>query len=123
MKRELRNTKNNYNGKEKKAFIFTRGYFSAYGEVDERLKQDTDGGEPRGYRPIEAESRVYETGRGGESTQKEEITPRHSIHSADSNVTGAHITEETIRTYMKRGHQVAKANIRKRYKAYRDVVC
>lgn len=35
-------------------------------------------------------------------------------NSADSYVTGAHITEETIRTYMKRWHQVVKANIRKR---------
>ena len=74
-------------------------------------------------RPSEAESRVYEVGRGCESTQKEEVTLRHSIHSADSYVTGTHITEETIRTFMKRGHQVTKANIRKRYKAYRDVVC
>lgn len=46
---------------------------------------------------------------------------RYSIHSADSYATGTHITEETIRAYMKRGHQVTKANIRKRYKAYRDV--
>jgi hypothetical protein len=75
------------------------------------------------HRPNEAGYGVYEAGRGGEGTQKEEVTPRHSIHSADSYATGARITEETIRTYMKRGHQVAKANIRKRYKAYRDVVC
>lgn len=72
-------------------------------------------------RPSKAESRVYETGRGGESTQEKEVTPRHSIHSADSYATGARITEETIRTYMKRGHQVTKVNIRKKYKAYRDV--
>lgn len=113
--------KNNYNGKEKKAFIITREHLPANGEVYERLKQNTDGGEPRRYRTISTESRVYETGRGGESTQEKEVTPRHSIHSADSYVTGAHITEETIRAYMKRGHQVTKANIRKKYKAYRDV--
>lgn len=75
------------------------------------------------HRPNEAGYGVYEVGRGGEGTQEKEVTPRHSIHSADSYATGARITEETIRTYMKRGHQVTKANIRKRYKAYRDVVC
>lgn len=54
-----------------------------------------------------------ESGNSNESGNKE-LDYRHSIHSADSYVTGAHITEETILTYMKRGHQVAKANIRKR---------
>lgn len=53
------------------------------------------------------------SGNSNESGNKE-LDYRHSIHSADSYVTGARITEETIRTYMKRGHQVAKANIRKR---------
>lgn len=54
-----------------------------------------------------------ESGNSNESGNKE-LDYRHSIHSVDSYATGAHITEETIRTNMKRGHQVAKANIRKR---------
>ena len=42
-------------------------------------------------------------------------SPRLSIREVD-------VTEEMVRVYMKRQHQINKANIRKRYKTLRDVV-
>ena len=64
-------------------------------------------------RPIEAESRVYETGRGGEGSQ-EEVNSRYALLSAP-------ITEEEqIRIYLRQKHLKNKEDIRKKYRAYRS---
>ncbi|MBO7313547.1 MAG: hypothetical protein J6U48_04905 [Alistipes sp.] len=64
-------------------------------------------------RSIEAESRVYETGRGGEGSQ-EEVNSRYALLSAP-------ITEEEqIRIYLRQKHLKNKEDIRKKYRAYRS---
>ena len=76
------------------------------------------------FRSKLAGQREYYTSlRGGDKRNRAEVDARYSIQTPEGVIADPRATEETIRTYMKRGHQVAKANIRKRYKVYRDVVC
>ena len=63
--------KNNYNGKERKAFIIARRYVPENGEVYEGFEQSINGGKPRGYRPSVAGSRIYKANNRGEGTNEE----------------------------------------------------
>lgn len=114
--------KQRYGERKENPFVIGREYFSEDSGIKERERDEWFGGRSdisRGYRPSEAESRVYEAGRGGEGSQKE-VDARYSIQAPEGVIADPRATEDTIRIYMRRGHQVAKDNIRKKYKAYRD---
>ena len=77
----------------------------------DRAREATKGGQRRvGTIGGDIEGPTTDTVYDSEA-QTEGVDARYSIRT----------TEDTIRIYMRRGHQVAKDNIRKKYKAYRDV--
>ena len=77
--------KQRYGERKENPFVIGREYFSEDSGIKERERDEWFGGRSdisRGYRPSEAESRVYEAGRGGEGSQKE-VDARYSIQAPE----------------------------------------
>ena len=108
--------KQRYGERKENPLVFGRESIRENNGIEGREGNKRSGGRSdisRGYRPIEAESRVYETGRGGEGSQ-EEVNSRYALLSAP-------ITEEEqIRIYLRQKHLKNKEDIRKKYRAYRS---